>query len=120
MAGIYRKSLLYFVSNALEVDLRTPILGMENVFKEDRAGWDGTSATGDALKSWRQAAASAGLLSSGRLTVVDRQKILIALPDRRERTSHGGFDNDIDVMAQTLSAILGASLLKPVDDLRGF
>jgi hypothetical protein len=120
VAGIYRKSLLYFVSNALEVDLRTPILGMENVFKEDYAGWDGTSATGDALKSWRQAAASAGLLSSGRLTVVDREKILIALPDRRERTSHGGFDNDIDVMAQTLSAILGAPLLKPVDDLRGF
>ena len=27
VAAIYRKSLLYFVSNALEVDLRTPILG---------------------------------------------------------------------------------------------
>ncbi|HIV70070.1 MAG TPA: peptidase C1 [Candidatus Aquabacterium excrementipullorum] len=120
VAAIYRKSLLYFVSNALEVDLRTPILGMENVFKPDYAGWDGTSATGDALKSWRQAAASAGLLSAQRLTVVDREKILIALPDRRERTSHGGFDNDIEVMTQTLGAILGGPLLKPVDDLRGF
>lgn len=120
VAAIYRKSLLYFVSNALEVDLRTPILGMENVFKQDYAGWDGTSATGDALKSWRQAAASAGLLSEQRLTVVDREKILVALPDRRERTSHGGFDNDIEVMSRTLSSILGGPLLNPVDDLRGF
>ena len=35
VAAIYRKSLLYFVSNALETDLRTPILGLANAGVKD-------------------------------------------------------------------------------------
>ena len=40
---IYRKSLLYFVSNALESDLHTPLLGMERINDTSDTGWDGTS-----------------------------------------------------------------------------
>ncbi len=118
---VYRKSLLYLVSNALEADLRTPLLGLHNAFKPDYAGWDGTSATGDALRGWREAAKAAGLQASGRLNIVDTDEIVTAQPPRKTAgASHGGFDNDVAVMTRTLEAILGGPLGRPVDDLRGF
>ena len=120
VVAIYRKSLLYFVSNSLEVDLRTPILGLDNVFKQDYGGWDGTSSTGESLKAWRQAAASAGLNRAGRLTVLDQDKVTVALPHRQIDAAHGAFDNDVAVVSKTLQDIRGGPLLSPVDDLRGF
>lgn len=120
VVAIYRKSLLYFVSNSLEVDLRTPILGLVNVFDQDYSGWDGTSSTGESLKDWRHAAASAGLNKAGRLTVINQDKITVALPGRQADAAHGCFDNDVAVLSQTLEKILGGPLLSPVDDLRGF
>lgn len=116
----YRKSLLYLVANALEVDLRTPILGLENVFKEDFAGWDGTSSTGDSLKGWRQAMTAAGLVAQGRLSVLSAPQVTTALPQHQIKAAHGSFDNDIDVVAQTLERIRRGPLAQPVDDLRGF
>ncbi|HET7868264.1 MAG TPA: C1 family peptidase [Burkholderiaceae bacterium] len=120
VAAVYRKSLLYLVSNALEVDLRTPILGLENAFKEDYAGWDGTSSTGDTLRSWHRAVAEAGLEPGGRLTVLDADKVMVARPDRLISAGHACLDNDLDVIGRTLSRIVGAPLACPPDDLRGF
>ncbi|MCP5261248.1 MAG: peptidase C1 [Rhodoferax sp.] len=120
VASVYRKSLLYLVSNALEVDLRTPLLGLENAFKPDYKGWDGTSSTGDTLRAWQQAARSAGLSRPGRTTVLDRDTVVTALPDRRIRAAHGSFDNDVATLRQTLVHIIGAAPTLPVDDLRGF
>jgi hypothetical protein len=119
VAAIYRKSLLYFVSNSLEVDLRTPILGLNNVFDENYAGWDGSSATGDHLRSWRRAAADAGLVAE-RLTVLDADQALTARPDRKIAAGHGSFDNDIEVVGRSLARITGQTLVAPPDDLRGF
>jgi hypothetical protein len=120
VVAVYRKSLLYFVSNALEVDLRTPILGLENVFKPDYSGWDGTSSTGEALKAWRQAAAGAGLNKEGRCTVLTQDKITTALPNRETDAAHGSFDNDVAAVSRTLERVLGGPLRRTVDDLRGF
>ncbi len=120
VAAVYRKSLLYLVSNGLEVDLRTPLLGLENAFKEDYAGWDGTSSTGDTLRSWHRAAAEAGLERGGRLMVLDADKVTVARPDRRVSAGHASFDSDLDVVGRTLSRIVGAPLACPPDDLRGF
>lgn len=120
VAAVYRKSLLYLVSNALEVDLRTPLLGLENAFNEDYAGWDGTSSTGDTLRSWHRAASEAGLDRGDRLMVLDADKVMVARPDRRVSAGHTVFDNDLDVLGRTLSRIVGAPLACPPDDLRGF
>ena len=118
---VYRKSLLYLVSNALEVDLRTPLLGMANAFDPAWGGWDGTSATGDALRAWREAAASAGLLGSQRLQLLDDDQVLVArAPARRIDAAHGSFDNDLQVVTRTIERITGAALVAPPDDLRGF
>jgi len=36
------------------------------------------------------------------------------------RASHGGFDNDIEVVTRTLQRIRGSALALKVDDLRGY
>ena len=119
VAAIYRKSLLYFVSNALETDLRTPILGLANAGVPDYTGWDGSSATREALTNWREAADRAGLAK--RTHIVDRDKITVSVsPAKTADASHGGFDNDVEIVGGTLVQITGAALALPVDDLRGF
>ncbi|TAN72597.1 MAG: peptidase C1 [Gallionella sp.] len=124
VATVYQKSLLYFVSNALEADLRMPILGLENVFNPRYCGWDGASSTAEAITNWRNAADISKLKE--RLTIHDEEKILTRRgngADQREKTdsaSHGGFDNNIGVVSKTLERITGAKLDLPVDDLVGF
>lgn len=122
---IYRKSLLYFVSNALEADPRLPILGLENVFKPDYQGWDGSANTAEVLLNWRTSAELSRLKS--RLHVHDEETITTrigqgnALAPRTEKTSHGGFDNNVQVIARTIETITGLKQLAlPVDDLIGF
>jgi hypothetical protein len=122
VVSIYRKSLLYLVSNALETDLRTPILGMDQVNNPKYTGWDGSSATGEALGNWRAAASAAGL--AGRTTVVERDKIVTRKRSDKDvdtiKACHGGFDNDVEVVAATLQRITGGALKLAVDDLSGF
>jgi pimeloyl-ACP methyl ester carboxylesterase len=119
VAAVYRKSLLYFVSNALEPDVRTPLLGMANVLDPSYNAWDGSSATGEALGNWRNAVAASGL--GARIRVLDHDKVPVALPQQLISASHGSFDNDIEQVGQTLSLITGQPALGvPVTDLRGF
>ena len=119
VASIYRKSLLYLVSNALESDLRAPILGLANVADRNYRGWDGSSTTGEVLRIWREAAKQAGLRD--RISIVERDKILQRIkPPKSSSASHGGFDNDVEIVSATLKRITGGMLKTPVDDLRGF
>lgn len=120
VVSIYRKSLLYLVSNSLEGDLRAPLLGLENAFNDNYGGWDGTSSTNEALRTWREAAERAGLTAGGRLRVYDDDKMVVARPNTRIDASHGGFDNDVDIVTRTLERIVGAPLASQPDDLRGF
>lgn len=116
VARIYRKSLLYLVSNALESDARTPLLGMQRAWLED-GGWDGSSSTAATLRQWRDAARRAGL--EQRLTVLAAARVCCA-PQRELPASHGCFDNDTATLNHTLGRILGGEPLRPVRDLRGF
>lgn len=123
VVGVYRKSLLYLVSNALEADRRMPLLGLANSFDPGYSGWDGTSSTGDALRAWRDAAAAAGLNGSGakaRLALLDDDRVVAALPDSRIAAAHGSFDNDVAILGRTIKRITGAAPVAPIDDLRGF
>lgn len=125
VAKIYRKSLLYFVSNALETDLRAPLLGMDKVSDPEYGGWDGASSTAAALGSWREAAREAGLAKrwhvlKARRIVTSRTTVAGKTVETDTAASHGGFDNDVDVFGETLRRIVGAPLALEVDDLRGF
>lgn len=121
VAAIYRKSLLYLVSNALEPDLRTPLLGMEALRQPEYTGWDGSSTTMEALNRWRYAARDAAL--DKRTSVVAAARVPAATGPAAETiaASHGSFDNNVDVIAQTLRRITKQPELRvAVDDLRGF
>lgn len=121
VVSIYRKSLLYFVSNALEADARTPILGLANIFDSQYSQWDGSAGTADSLRLWREAASDHKL--QDRLGILDKEKILIRSTGgkQEEKASHGGFDNDVEIVANTLRRITGSKkLAMPVDDLTGF
>ncbi len=124
VAQIYRKSLLYFVSNALEADLRMPILGMANVYDPAYSGWDGSAGSAEVLANWRNAVEISTLRD--RLTIHDEEKILTRrgngadVPAKTANASHGGFDNDVEIISKTLQRITGAKLVLPVDDLVGF
>jgi hypothetical protein len=123
VAAIYRKSLLYMVSNALEADVHAPILGLDRVTDPNDTGWDGTSDTGDTLKAWRQAAEDSAL--ADRTTKVTASQVKAAIDVSGKPVmipaAHGSFDNDIDVMSRTVLRITGdAKLAMPIDDLRGF
>lgn len=119
---IYRKSLLYFVSNALEGDLHTPLLGMARIDNPSDTGWDGTSDTGEALLAWRTATQAAKLKSRTHVVADDTIQVAIDASGKpvRQPASHNGFDNDIEVISRTLQDITGAPLAMPVDDLRGY
>jgi len=116
---LYRKSLLYLVSNCLEGDLRIPLLGLDRIDSVGDAGWDGTSDTARALLEWRSAAQDSKL--KDRKTVVAEKFIQVANAADgpvTQRSSHGGFDNDLAVMTRTLETITGGKLKMPIDDLR--
>lgn len=120
-AAIYRKSLLYLVSNALEGDLRTPILGLANVLDPNYRGWDGSSATGEALSNWRQALAKAGLREGRQIQLLNDPQVLTCVqPQVRIDSAHGCFDNAVAILGRTLERITGGALAMPVDDLRGY
>ncbi|MHA6205953.1 C1 family peptidase [Dyella soli] len=116
--GAYQKSLLYLVSDALEQDVRTPILGLANVMDVAYNGWDGSSSTGEALGNWRQAAKQSGL--DKRTDILDADKVPTSRSGTTIKAAHGSFDNNIDVVTRTLERITGGKLAMPVDDLQGF
>ncbi len=124
VAFVYQKSLLYFVSNALEADLRMPILGLENVYNPQYSEWDGSKSTAEALTKWRNAVEISKL--KNRLTIHNEEKFLTRrgngadMQEKTERASHGGFDNNIEIISKTLERITGATLKLPVDDFVGF
>jgi hypothetical protein len=106
------------VSDALEQDVRTPILGLANVMDVGYNGWDGSSSTGEALGNWRQAAKQSGL--DKRIGILDVDKVKTSSSGSTISAGHGSFDNNIEVVSRTLERITGGKLAMPIDDLRGF
>lgn len=124
--GPYRKSLLYLVSRALESSHKTPLLGLENAFDADMAQrgknydhWHPSTLAG--LNKWQA-------FWGKKLThpvQTDQVPIRVMWKQGKIKTvekqidaAHGAFDNDVSVVAETISRITGKQLLKaPVTDL---
>jgi hypothetical protein len=120
--GPYRKSLLYLVSRALEDQHKTPLLGMHKCYAPvERDEWHSSTIAG--LNKWttfwgRGAAnlsvikvdevAASAKWSRGKIT----RRITSVKADR------GSFDNDVQVVADTIRRITGDTPLKrPVENL---
>ncbi|MDX8380070.1 MAG: C1 family peptidase [Gallionella sp.] len=124
VAYVYQKSLLYLVSNALEADTHTPLMGLANVYNADFCGWDGTSSSAAACRNWRNAVEISQLTE--RITIHNEENFITRTDnehnaEKKTAPSHGGFDNNITVISNTLKRITGQrTLTTPVDDLLGF
>jgi hypothetical protein len=117
--GPYGKSLLYFVSRALESVHKMPLLGMEGVWRasgEVPDMWNQSPQIQQALKAWETFATrslSLRVHEKDRSQVSDGQGVI--------PLAHGSFDNDVEVMTETLTRIRGGSALEAeVENLRGF
>jgi len=85
VAQIYRKSLLYLVSNAFEVEIGRPLLGMETF--------------------------SSGIEHAGELPFIHYSNGISGT--RTRSTSHSGFDNDPWTMNHILRRVLGHKPERP-------
>ncbi|MEO5625063.1 MAG: caspase family protein [Dokdonella sp.] len=103
----YRKSLLYFVSNACENDRKTPILGMSRFLEEDGA------LVNLLLNARGQRPWPPGQTASGSADVKPGTSIAYWSAEANDHlnltksTSHGGFDNDAATLNRIARAMVG-------------
>ena len=108
---VYGKSLLYLVSRALDDVRKQPLLGMERAllpaFATDADQWDAGALA--AVQQWQNAwgplAVKNGLMHS-----ITTPKVRNTREQGQISATHGSFDNNIEVLTETLVRIKGAPL----------
>jgi len=121
--GPYQKSLLYLVSRALEDWHKTPLLGMAGIFESGNSddAWN-RSTTGhiDNWQSFWSGSRNAYVLGDRQIvTAAEWRNGRIASVIDQIDAAHGSFDNDVQVVDETLRRITGAtSLDHAVENLR--
>lgn len=117
--AVYKKSLLYLVSRALESIHKTPLLGMA-------AAWDSTYAKKNdifndsqysEMAKWDNFANELQRFSYGK----SKSKVKTSRKNDYMDLGHGSFDNDINIIEETIKQIKGVEKLKfRVENLNGF
>ncbi len=117
--ALYKKSLLYLVSRALEDIHKTPLLGMA-------ASWDMeytkqkdiyNHAQYAEIKRWIKNTKDIQCFTYGK----SKSKVKTSRKNDYTDLAHGSFDNDINVIEQTIKQIKGVKKLKfRVENLNGF
>ena len=124
VGGVYKKSLLYLVSRALEDIHKMPLLGMA-------AGWDKNNAAQEdgvfntaqkrEIEKWVEFATTGSSKVSYTLHDQSMAVVQTSLKSNYIDLAHGSFDNDILVIEKTLKKIAGTDSLRfPVENLSGF
>lgn len=110
--GPYGKSLLYLVSRALEDQRKTPLLGLVRAYEpydRSKALWNTEEGIEQEikadLKAWQT-------FFGGQPLVVDAERISNGVRD--VPADHGSFDNNVVVVADTLTRVSGRKV-KPED-----
>lgn len=108
----YGKSLLYLVSRALDDVRKMPLLGMQRAqlaaFEEDGDQW--AQAELGTIQQWLQQWPAAG-----QLRVVATPSVRVTRDGGQIQATHGSFDNNIDVITETLERIRQAPLVAPLE-----
>jgi len=107
---LYGKSLLYLVSRALDDERKIPLLGFERAVVK---GWEGNTDQWAAshlpfVKQWLAE-------FKGGTWPVTEASVRINKKGKTQQAQHGSFDNNIDVIAQTIERIAGAKPVKPIE-----
>jgi len=117
--AVYKKSLLYLVSRALESIHKTPLLGMA-------AAWDSTYAKKNDIfnnAQYSEMAKWSKFANDIKLFTYNKSKSKVKTSRKNDYTdlAHGSFDNDINVIEETIKQIKGVEKLKfRVENLNGF
>ncbi len=124
--GPYRKSLLYLVSRALERWHKTPLLGMAASFDgamvSDQFWHTDTVAL---VREWQaffwQGRAPRGFAKNASPPETKALRVLterqVSVGPRKIKSSHGCFDNSVDVIAELVKSIGGAAPKQSITDL---
>jgi hypothetical protein len=122
--GPYGKSLLYLVSRALERRHKTPLLGLVNAFDGERTTdeyWHSDTIR-TWVKPWQhffwQGKPPRGFADQGSAAPGKNLQILGAsIGSNSVKNCHGCFDNNVEVIGETIEAIIGSELRRPVINL---
>jgi hypothetical protein len=125
--GPYQKSFLYLVSRALERWHKTPLLGLVNAFDGARATeeyWHSDTIK-DSVKPWQQffwqGKVPHGFADEGSAAPGDTLRILtaseISCGPKNIKSTHGCFDNSVEIISGTIESILGGELQRPIASL---
>jgi hypothetical protein len=109
--GPYRKSLLWLVSRALESNHKTPILGLEDLYREAASSGSWHRDEAASARVWQDLWRSAG----GQLDILSDSQVSTGALARPIAASHGCFDNASAVMTKALTRIAGAPLAHGLD-----
>jgi hypothetical protein len=111
---VYGKSLLYLVSRALDDARKMPLVGMQRAdlraFERDDRQWDAGELA--AVQQWQSHWQGE---ARGLLHVVDKRNVVVTREGAQVPATHGSFDNNIDVVTQTIERIKGAPLVRPLE-----
>lgn len=124
--GPYRKSLLYLVSRALERWHKTPLLGMaatfDGAFASDEHWHTDTVAQ---VREWqsffwqgkapRSFAKNANPPTGKALRVLTERQVSVG--PRKVKSTHGCFDNNVELVTELVKSINGAALKQAITDL---
>ncbi len=120
VAKLYRKSLLYLVSRALEAEHKTPLLGLATAFYGTQANdehWH--HETLPSLKIWHSAIRGTPLSPAIEPIELMTPEVEVS-PNKKAKASHGVFDNSLDIVEDLIRAILKTPkgpLAREIDDL---
>ena len=107
---LYGKSLLYLVSRALDDVRKIPLLGLQRAVER---GWENDT------DQW--AAAHLGYVRTwladfdGQRWPVSEASVRVNKKGKTQQAQHGSFDNNVEVIAQTITRISGANLVAPIE-----
>ena len=114
--GPYRKSLLYLVSRALETVHKMPLVGLETTWDAELAEKNDSIARDhlEDVGKWRKLMGN--WAAGGNLRIHTAAQVRTSR-SKRIPLAHGSFDNDIDVVTQTLERIRGGALVRTIGNL---
>ena len=123
VAGVYRKSLLYLVSRALETEHKTPLLGLQSAWDQTGAYRADTFPRDGQNPSIRKWTAFWGDTPAPH--IVWDSEVLTATAQaaggqQMIKSSHGSFDNSIDTLTRSIRLMTGQDPQHPIADLTGF
>jgi hypothetical protein len=111
---LYGKSLLYLVSRALDDERKMPLLGFERAV-DDKWATSDTQWKDQWAESQLEFVRTWQAKFKGTKDPVSDPNVFINKKKKTAQAQHGSFDNNVEVVAETIERIAGAPMPKPIE-----